>query len=83
MLLRPVRDRERQINEGKAYANDVIPKAKGLAERLRQEAEAYKSPVLLLRQRVMLHVLIECSVSMKSPEGNTRSGVCRYDTAGA
>ncbi len=39
-------DRERQINEGEAYANDVIPKAKGLAERLRQEAEAYKSRVV-------------------------------------
>lgn len=39
-------DRERQINEGEAYANDVIPKAKGLAERLRQEAEAYKSRVI-------------------------------------
>ncbi len=50
MLLRPVRDRERQINEGEAYANDVIPKAKGLAERLRQEAEAYKSLVLFLRR---------------------------------
>ena len=39
-------DRERQINEGEAYANDVVPKAKGLAERLRQEAEAYKSRVV-------------------------------------
>lgn len=39
-------DRERQINEGEAYANDVVPKAKGLAERLRQEAEAYKSHVV-------------------------------------
>ncbi len=39
-------DRERQINEGEAYANDVVPKAKGMAERLRQEAEAYKSRVV-------------------------------------
>ena len=39
-------DRERQINEGEAYANDVVPKARGLAERLRQEAEAYKSRVV-------------------------------------
>ncbi|MCU0870190.1 MAG: FtsH protease activity modulator HflK [Burkholderiales bacterium] len=35
-------DRERQKNEGEAYANDVIPKARGTAARLMQEAEAYK-----------------------------------------
>ena len=38
-------DRERQINEGQAYANDVIPKARGTAVRLVQEAEAYKAKV--------------------------------------
>ncbi|MCF0253912.1 MAG: FtsH protease activity modulator HflK, partial [Duodenibacillus sp.] len=38
-------DRERQINEGEAYANAVIPKANGLAARLRQEAEGYKARV--------------------------------------
>lgn len=38
-------DRERQINEGEAYANAVIPKARGLASRLRQEAEGYKARV--------------------------------------
>ncbi|MDR1709503.1 MAG: FtsH protease activity modulator HflK [Candidatus Accumulibacter sp.] len=35
-------DRERQINEGQAYANDVIPKARGTAARLLQEAEGYR-----------------------------------------
>jgi membrane protease subunit HflK len=39
-------DRERQINEGQAYANDVIPKARGMAERLKQEAEGYKSRIV-------------------------------------
>lgn len=38
-------DRERQKNEGQAYANDVIPKARGAAFRLVQEAEAYRSLV--------------------------------------
>lgn len=38
-------DRERQKNEGQAYANDVIPKARGAAFRLIQEAEAYRSLV--------------------------------------
>jgi len=35
-------DLDRQRNEGQAYANDVIPKARGQAARLREEAEAYK-----------------------------------------
>lgn len=39
-------DKERQKNEGQAYANDVIPKAKGTAARLLQEAEGYKQRVI-------------------------------------
>lgn len=39
-------DRERQINEGQAYANAVIPKARGMAARLTQEAEGYKARVV-------------------------------------
>ena len=39
-------DRERQINEGEAYANAVIPKARGTASRLIQEAEGYRSRVV-------------------------------------
>lgn len=39
-------DRERQKNEGQAYANDVVPRAKGAASRLMQEAEGYKQSVI-------------------------------------
>jgi membrane protease subunit HflK len=39
-------DRERQKNEGQAYANDVIPRAKGTAARLIQESEGYKQSVI-------------------------------------
>jgi membrane protease subunit HflK len=35
-------DNQRQINEGQAYANDVIPKARGTASRLLAEAAGYK-----------------------------------------
>jgi modulator of FtsH protease HflK len=35
-------DLERQKNEGQAYANDVIPKARGTASRLAEEASGYK-----------------------------------------
>jgi membrane protease subunit HflK len=39
-------DRERLKNEGQAYANDIIPKARGAADRLMQEAEGYKAKVV-------------------------------------
>lgn len=39
-------DRERQRNEGQAYANDVIPRARGGAARLMEEAEGYKQRVM-------------------------------------
>jgi membrane protease subunit HflK len=40
-------DRERLKNEGQAYANDVIPKARGMASRLLQEADGYKQRVIV------------------------------------
>jgi membrane protease subunit HflK len=40
-------DLERQKNEGQAYANDVIPKARGAASRLMQESEGYKQRVIV------------------------------------
>ena len=39
-------DRERAKNEGQAYANDVIPKARGNAARLIEEASGYSGRVV-------------------------------------
>jgi membrane protease subunit HflK len=39
-------DRDRQMNEGQAYANDVIPRARGTAARLLQEAEGYRQRLI-------------------------------------
>jgi len=39
-------DQERLKSEGEAYANDIIPRAKGAAARLIQEAEGYKARVV-------------------------------------
>ncbi len=39
-------DRERQVNEGQAYANDVIPRARGTASRLLEEANGYRQRVV-------------------------------------
>jgi membrane protease subunit HflK len=43
-------DEQRLINEAQAYANDVIPKARGAAARKLQEAEGYKEQVLAQAQ---------------------------------
>jgi membrane protease subunit HflK len=39
-------DRERLKNEGQAYANDIVPKARGTAARLIEEAEGYRARVV-------------------------------------
>jgi len=39
-------DRERQKNEGQAYANDVVPRAVGAAARLKEESEGYRQRVV-------------------------------------
>jgi len=39
-------DRERQINEGEAYANQVVPLAAGQASRMTQQAEGYRARVV-------------------------------------
>ena len=39
-------DRDRQKNEGQAYANDVVPRARGMAARLLQEADGYNARVV-------------------------------------
>jgi len=43
-------DRERQKNEGQAYANDIIPRAKGDAARLMAEANGYNQRVIARAQ---------------------------------
>jgi modulator of FtsH protease HflK len=44
--VKATQDRERLINEGQAYFNDVVPKARGTASRLTQEAEGFRTRVI-------------------------------------
>lgn len=39
-------DRDTTINRAKAYANEILPRARGESERLIQEAEAYRAEVV-------------------------------------
>jgi membrane protease subunit HflK len=44
-VLKAGQERERAKNEAEAYANDVVPRARGSASRLLQEAEGYKARI--------------------------------------
>src|SRR5499426_4874940 len=44
--VRAKQDLERQKNEGQAYYNDVVPKARGTAARYREEANGYRARVI-------------------------------------
>ncbi len=48
--VRAGQDRERFKNEGQSYANDVVPKARGVAARLIEEANGYRQSVISTAQ---------------------------------
>jgi membrane protease subunit HflK len=48
--VRAGQDRERFKNEGQSYANDVVPKARGVAARLFEEANGYRQSVVSTAQ---------------------------------
>lgn len=45
-VLKAGQERERAKNEAQAYANDVVPRARGTAARLKEEADAYRSKIV-------------------------------------
>ncbi|MBA2674309.1 FtsH protease activity modulator HflK [Ramlibacter sp.] len=49
-VLKAGQERERAKNEAQAYANDVIPRARGAAARLTQESDGYKSRIVAQAQ---------------------------------
>ena len=57
-------DMERSKNEAEAYANDVIPRARGEAAKIMQAAEAYKQKVVAA-QKVKLADLFLYIMSMQ------------------
>jgi modulator of FtsH protease HflK len=48
--LKAGQDGDRAKNEGQAYANEILPRAKGTASRLKEEAEGYKARVVAQAQ---------------------------------
>ncbi len=49
-VLKAGQERERAKNEAEAYANDVVPRARGTASRLIEEAEGYKARIVAQAQ---------------------------------
>ncbi len=45
-VLKAGQERERAKNEAQAYANDVVPRARGAASRLTEEAEGYRARIV-------------------------------------
>ncbi len=43
-------DRDKTINEAKKYQNKIVPTARGTAERMNQEAQAYKAQAITMAQ---------------------------------
>lgn len=43
-------DKEKEINQAQAYANDIIPRARGSASQMKEESEAYAKQVVSLAQ---------------------------------
>ena len=68
-------DYQRQINEGQAYANDVIPKARGNASRLAAEASGYKLKARSLRPRITVSLVSASCSTWK--HGSSSLNRCR------
>jgi len=61
-------DKERSENQAEAYANEVIPKARGAASRVVQEAAAYKNQVIAKAEGETHRFLAVKAVYEQAPE---------------
>ena len=61
-------DLERQRNEAEAYANDVIPRARGKAEEVLQQAEGYKQKVIADAEGIASRFLAVQEEYAKAPD---------------
>jgi membrane protease subunit HflK len=61
-------DKEKEINQAQAFANDIIPRARGTASQMREEAEAYSKEVVALAQGEASRFLSVYNEYIKSKE---------------
>ena len=65
-------DRERKINEGQAYANDIIPRSRGQASRIVESAEAYKQSTIARAQGKADRFLLVAEEYTQAPQVTRR-----------
>ena len=65
-------DRDRKINEGEAYANDIIPRSRGQAARITADAEAYRESSIARAQGEADRFLLLSAEYEKAPRVTRR-----------
>lgn len=65
-------DRDRKINEGEAYANDIIPRSRGMAARVVSDAEAYRESSIARAQGEADRFLLLAAEYEKAPRVTRR-----------
>ncbi len=65
-------DRDRKINEGEAYANDIIPRSRGQAARVIADAEAYRESSIARAQGEADRFLLLSAEYEKAPRVTRR-----------
>ncbi|MGI9296418.1 MAG: FtsH protease activity modulator HflK [Gammaproteobacteria bacterium] len=70
--IRARQDKERKINEGQAYANDILPRAQGQVARLLEDAEAYRQSVVAGAAGDVARFLLIADEFAKAPEVTRR-----------
>lgn len=65
-------DRDRKINEGEAYANDIIPRSRGMAARVIADAEAYRESSIARAQGEADRFLLLAAEYEKAPRVTRR-----------
>lgn len=65
-------DEQRLINDAQAYANDILPKADGYAERTKEEARGYRDKVLAEAEGESARFALIVAEYLKAPEVTRR-----------
>ena len=65
-------DRERKINEGEAYANNILPRVQGQASRITKTAEAYKESTIVRAKGESEQFLLLAKEYAQAPEVTRR-----------
>jgi membrane protease subunit HflK len=63
-----IEDRDRFSKEAQAYANDILPRAQGAAQRQLQDSEAYRAQILAIAEGDVARFNSVYSVYAKAPE---------------